>query len=236
MARQELTKGWLPVLVKCTPGKEDGWAGSDPVQMFTSAALLKWVNSVKVAKSKNFAAERPFTFLKGIDVLKRARKLRDVKAARDAGEMLRAAFNLEQGKDQEFLASDPVQAATFSVRVFGMKALADDVRSETFISKFITEKVADVRPVYWRMVKPGLSRGQRYTALSPAMYCPDLKTAFAYTLFFKEICVCLRCHSFLLQERDNGNYCDRACRDAHRSARWRERKKIEAMPKRRQKR
>ena len=60
--------------------------------------------------------------------------------------------------------------------------------------------------------------------LLPALYCPDWKTAIFVMSFTGRLRVCPRCSNIFIPSADNVDYCSPAHREAHRVARWRDRK------------
>lgn len=74
------------------------------------------------------------------------------------------------------------------------------------------------------------------TEFKPAIWCPDMKTGFYARALLSVvggtgIRVCPHCGDFFLQERSDQFYCSIAHREAHRLARWRQKKKTELLKK-----
>jgi hypothetical protein len=59
---------------------------------------------------------------------------------------------------------------------------------------------------------------ERFT---PALYCPDWKTAAFLLVFMKRFRECPKCQTIFVPSSDNVDYCTPAHREAHRVARWR---------------
>ncbi len=67
----------------------------------------------------------------------------------------------------------------------------------------------------------------------PALWCPDMKTAFYVRVLLgvvagKGFCVCPHCEAWFVQDRPDQTYCSVAHREAHRVARWRAQQKQKA--------
>ena len=60
----------------------------------------------------------------------------------------------------------------------------------------------------------------------PAIWCPDVKTAFYVHAIMGAFRICLHCSEPFLPQRPDQDYCSVAHREAHRVARWRSKQKI----------
>ncbi len=89
-----------------------------------------------------------------------------------------------------------------------------------FLPQLVTNALRDVKLVLWWFKKQ-----QKFI---PAIFCPDLKTALFLKGLLGEIRICPRCNKPFVPLNANIDYCSPAHREAHRVARWRAQKKLEA--------
>jgi hypothetical protein len=94
---------------------------------------------------------------------------------------------------------------------------------ESYLLPALAVALAGVRLTFWHVKRDGAGNPQ----LLPGLYCPDLKTATAARwLLAPDIRVCPHCTKPFLAKRPK-QMCDTdKCREAHRVARWRARKRF----------
>jgi hypothetical protein len=88
------------------------------------------------------------------------------------------------------------------------------------VAPMISRALRDARFVAWmrwRTAERGIG-----------IYCPDVATAIAAKVLLGNIRLCLHCQKVFLPEQSGEFYCSVKCREAHRVARWRARKKAKA--------
>ncbi len=90
------------------------------------------------------------------------------------------------------------------------------------VAQSSTKALEDARFVLWFSDKE-----QRF---SPAVYCPNLKTAVFLKAFLGEIHVCPHCSKPFIPSHKGSDYCSPEHRERYRLIRWRARKRAEAAP------
>ena len=214
----------LPTLVPCQPGAENGF-------LLKPQTLVQIVdNSDLLTKTKQFrragVTPRENDELVAVRFLLQARERDDFYAALRAMEYLRPKIKINKtwSPEGEFDAPPgPWDMAGFAL---------DAVESGVFLSGFISDVLASAKLVYWQQGKaPNYPTLPNAPQLRPGVYCPDFKTACAVKMLFGNVRVCLHCNGLFEAGRSNHDCCCPEHTEAHRMARWRERKKIEAADK-----
>ena len=209
----------------CKSGEEDGVVDDNlrpvTVRILTDQLII---DAVSKPRSKNGPLGVPasaWSVFNALKLLQRARESDDLTAAREASEILARSPRIFRQDP-----SDP-EAADSLARMLALDATGHSNQAWGYLCDITNALLKDVRSVLWR---PGKKSGKHdFKAYGPprrGSYCRDVETALAYKLLFNGLRICLRCHE-LFSGKPNEDYCSISCRETHRVARWRERKKLE---------
>jgi hypothetical protein len=206
----------LPVLVEVDELREaDGRGNFLPADRAEESA-------VRVVQAKDIKARLPKIFPpKELDLLLGAIQLQQAHGARDD-----LALEIASQKVRPWLPDfvDPLPVWQLEIDLkhgrVSRKTTGVNRRYPAILNycRLMADMLQNVRLVIWFAEKEG--------RFLPALYCPDWKTAaFAFT-FTGGIRVCqnTKCSKIFVPLADNVAYCEPACREAHRVARWRHRK------------
>ena len=212
----------LPALLPCKPGLEDGFYVSHRVRILACDEIIerykRWMKSPHSKEESRIDWET----LGGLKLLKQATEIKDQTAARKALLMLTRYLRPK-------VAGDPDPDGllnTISSAVTVDAAIGDTF----FLQQFVADSIRSCEPCLWTPGK-GYGLGGHSLPSNPprmGMFCPNYQGAAVYCMFFNGLRVCLHCQSLFSTERSNKDCCSPECRDAHRVARWRDRKKTEA--------
>lgn len=219
----------LPVLVPCELGQEDGFVMATPVRIVTAKLI------VDAVKNRNRKAPLGLTaadwkIVHGFKLLLRAWELKDLKAAKSGAELLvgtpaaglfppaNIPDDLKPG-DLEDFRRGVVQALSYNA-----------IQDARLMADLMTATLKGANPVIW---KPGdiFDNHKKRETAQRGMWCDDMMRAVTYLMLFDGVRICLRCH-VLFEGKPHLDYHTVQCRESHRVARWRERKKAEAEQKR----
>ena len=106
-------------------------------------------------------------------------------------------------------------------KAFAKGASGDRHWIDVFLPQLVTNALRDVRLVLWWYRKA--------RTFTPAISCPDLKTALFFKGLLGEIRVCPKCEKLFRPKNPNIDYCSPAHREAHRIARWRAQKEAQRI-------
>jgi hypothetical protein len=225
--RRFKTVSEVAVLIPCKRGEHDGWIANSQSLKVVKATDLD-PTSRKFRSLIAGISRDEWSVLRGVKSMLKARELDDYTAAREAAKLLGSTFRIDPGD------TNPAELRDMTENTFAVDALS----SGTYLSQYVTRLLSEVRLVYWQLGDPPVSQTvitspklqlhPPRTEVLPGIYCESFKNAVAYKMLFGNLAICLRCHSPFLAKRPNENYDTIRCREAHRLARWRERKKIEA--------
>jgi hypothetical protein len=168
-------------------------------------------------RSKDFdkairSALRPeeWNFLTGITTLKIAREKRDTLAARKAYDLLEGYFRQE------------------APRYRGIEQNEQWIEQELMrdLSWLASKALEGARMVFWIKGQPIESGAVIRGEFMPGIYCPTRKTAIAMKMILSNsVRICPHCDSLFSVKLPKQQCCSISCREAHRVARWRDRKK-----------
>jgi hypothetical protein len=221
----------IPVLVPCDERDQEGlatWLGAvretwTHVRVLTQTDLDP--NSKKSPLRVVSKSDREF-FLAVVALLQGLEK-KDGIAIASAREKIVIALGRKQGIG---LGTDWVQSMAKEVGLKpGREAkvlelvtldLGRNTNVRWLFSGLVSDELDSVRLVLWWS-------GSRFR---PALYCPNPKSALFTFILMRIVAgrgwgVCPHCGDFFVQKRSDQNYCMIAHREAHRVARWRERKR-----------
>jgi hypothetical protein len=208
----------LPVLVEVDGLKEaDGRGNFLPGDRAEESA-------VRVVRAKDIKARLPKIFPpQELDLFLGAIQLEQALGARDDLALLRASEKVRPWLP-DFVDAVPVWQLDIGLKHYVSRKITGVNRRYPALLNYcrlMADRLQNVRLVIWFAEKEG--------RFLPALYCPDWKTAaFAFT-FTGGIRVCQnpKCSKVFVPLADNVAYCEPACREAHRVARWRHRKGME---------
>lgn len=197
----------------------------------------------KATKEKRPPKEVPnWLYLANLKLLEDAGERKDLTAARKAAASILP--NLPIGKvrvtdDQEGFFRALLEHITHGVMGDGSQVAywTSGAVLGCYPQKFVRSNVRERMKWYERhgtVDNDGLAPpAMRNEPGGQAMYCPDLTRALAYLLFFDGLAVCPHCQKLFAKKAGHPKQacCSVKCRESHRVARWRERKKIEAAEK-----
>jgi hypothetical protein len=182
-----------------------------PVRVIADADVIKNGGLNPEWKERLLANE--WNFICGVNLLFRAEEVGDSTVAKEAYELLSP---LLFGRAMTASAS---KAINLAISVLTIK---ENIGLD--LEELISHALKNVRLVCWqRWPDKRTIRAKRAVGL----YCPDHMTAIAAKMILGNIRVCLRCHAAFIAKRPKQNCCCVQCREAHRLARWRARKKAE---------
>lgn len=233
----------IPVLIPCEDGKTtDGkaWFDLDEDHLFAhlhgrddSLRPLRIVRADELKNLRTSLSSGEARFLADCLALKHAHNSKDQLALQGPYERL---FPFLVGKELWEWAGKvdadsgfPADEQRRMQETFG-RVLDRQDRSWTIpiLLPIVGHALRDVRLVLWWF----------QNVFTPAIFCPDLKTAIFVKGLLGEIRCCPRCEKLFVPRNSNVDYCSPAHRDAHRVARWRaqrETKRITAKKKNRRK-
>jgi hypothetical protein len=231
----------LPSLLPCKIGEEDGFVNGGPVRIVTTDEVLAGYQKWRKGPRSLGKDQVDWRTLGGLSLLQRATETKDLTAGRAAAKMLEPFLNRTlklgpggvlvmpaKGLDYSgFLTLDKNPQLAQVIRdVVAYEAMGE----QWYLPCFATAAVKGSSPVWWMR---GKSRKHVIPFNPPqqGMLCPTYEAAIAFRMLFNGLRICLRCQSLFRQERPNQGCCTIECREAHRVARWRERKKAEAAQK-----
>lgn len=183
-----------------------------PVRVIADEDVIK--NGALNPEWKKRLLANEWNFICGLNLLFRAEEVRDSKVAKEAYELLSPVLF---GRATTASASEAINLA------ISMLSMKENIGHD--LKELISHALNNVRLVCW----------QRWPDKRPkraiGLYCPDHMTAIAAKMILGNIRVCLRCHTPFIAKRPKQNCCCVQCREAHRLARWRARKKEESQQK-----
>jgi uncharacterized C2H2 Zn-finger protein len=226
----------LPVLIPCSQEEQDGVANFLPAELLQKGGkLLREGTGFKSrlcpVRMLRDAELRPTSKAKWIDQLgpidqKRLLGLLSLRQALETRDKLQIEKleKVYQNLVPDILAEGgqrKVDRATAEIiegataRTFAQWH-ARNPNVQPFLARVLTKAIQPAQLVVW------WNKGR----FLPALYCPDLATAFYVRCMLgiaggNALVVCPRCGNPFLQERSDQDYCSVRCREAHRVARWR---------------
>jgi hypothetical protein len=194
----------ISVLLPCDVEERDGvtWVSIGDRISGRSVRAIKedelHPRSEKAKEIKRTMSAEELNLLRGIKMLQRLRRKDDPLGERTAYDLVAPVLWNEPGSATE----------------------ARLVRMRQSLIPLLSRTLRDVRLVFWL---PGNKDSQ---GLLAGLYCPDLKTAVSVKwLLGYRVRVCLHCKEIFLADRPKQECCKIECREAHRVARWWERKR-----------
>jgi hypothetical protein len=205
----------LPALVPCEFGEEDGFVHlATPVRIVTTDEVVNGYKKWKESRSQ--ATDKvDWRTLGGMSLFKFAVETRDLTAGHKAAKMLEPYLKTMIKPS----GSDPADELLTNI-TFAVAYEAKD-EQQWFLPRFMTAALKGANPVFWT---PGKSKGP-FSPCQLGMFCPTYEVAAAYRLFCNGLRICLHCQTLFTQKRANHTCCSLKCREAHRVAEWREKKK-----------
>lgn len=203
----------LPILVEVDRLKDaDGRGNFLPGDRAEESAVrVVSEEDIKVRLRTIFSPKEVLLFLGAIQ-LKQAHDARDELALQQASEKVRPWLpDFVDLRDSQWKGAD----GRISFRITGMRRYAAVLN----YCRLMSDMFQHARLVIWFSEKDA--------RLLPALYCPDWKTAAFVMTFAGRLRVCPKCSTMFIPSADNVDYCSPAHREAHRVARWRDRKKRE---------
>jgi hypothetical protein len=167
---------------------------------------------------RNLRSEE-WDMLRALSLLFRAEEVQDSKAAKDAYELSSPVLF---GHPQNARDRDTVELA------ISMLSLPANLGSD--LDMLISHAFAKARLVCWNWkLSTAESDARRPLAERRAIgiYCSDYQTAIAAKMILGSVRICFRCNKPFIAKRPKQNCCKVECREAHRLARWRAKKKSE---------
>lgn len=207
----------LPILVAAESVKAaDGWGYFFPPERSSDESWF-----VRVVKSSDLTAARlkaifgpDENLFVGAMGLKQAYEAQDDLALRRASEKVRPYIRGYAPPEDSALSFMAKEGRKIT---FTFKAKWNNTRWN--YCGLMADMFKNARFVIWYPEKQ-----ERFV---PGLYCPDWKTAAFAEIFLGRIRVCPKCSTIFIPETDNVDYCSPKCREAHRVARWRDRKEQE---------
>jgi hypothetical protein len=229
----------LPVLIPCDDNVADGYVRDQAVRVVTKEEVIELGYKATTAKREPKGGIR-WLYLLNLKLLLDAGERKDLTAARKAAEQILPYLPISSVR----VKSDQAGFVRALVEHSAKDALGDGFQLALLISGtvlgccpqlFLRSNVRERTRWYERngIVDDGREPPAMRNELPiRAMMCPDFNRAAAYKLFFDGLGVCPRCQKlFAKTGAPNQACCSVQCRESHRMARWRERKKIEAAQK-----
>jgi hypothetical protein len=206
----------LPVLIAVDSAKEaDGWGTSFPPDRTESMAVHVVTDDDIDTRLRTIFRPEELPLFVGAIELKQAYAAKDELALQRASEKVRP-WIVGFAPPEEF----EVKLKTRDGRALSLKSHGQKWNATRWnYSGLMADMFQNARMVIWFSEKE-----ERF---SPALYCPDWKTAAFVMTFLGRIRVCPKCSTIFIPSADNVDYCSPAHREAHRVARWRDRKKRE---------
>jgi hypothetical protein len=234
----------LPILVPSSSEKQEGFATfqvgdstPQPVRTFRSEDLKHAGTHLSKTAAQHFTA---------VMMLKRAlENPDDPLALQEATRLLETSERQLAGPSgstgSRYITSRVISWEPFEKATIWPKWLTDqfpdphatqkgklDAHKDPYwlLSTALSNELRDARLVLWWV-------NQKFR---PALWCPDMKTAFYARVLLgvvggKGFCVCPHCCEWFVQDRPDQTYCSVSHREAHRVARWREQQKLKATKK-----
>ena len=230
----------IPIIIPCEKGKTpDGRANfadtfvdeENPSGRNTRRVIFWSVRIVKDDDLKNLRRSLSASealFLADCLVLKKAYNSKDRLALQRPYERL---FPFLVGKEHwDKNKFDEIPEKRRLAEIFAL-TMVDQGRQGIVncLPKLVSKALDDVRLVLWWFQKGG-------EVLTPAIFCPDLKTAIFVKGLLEEIRCCPRCEKLFIPKNSKVEYCSPAHRDAHRMARWRQQKETKRATKKKKRR
>jgi hypothetical protein len=233
----------LPVLVPCSPEEAEGVATFAPEDGEAQSVRAFRTSDIKNAKKHlpGHAGKRFAAVMK----LKRALESPDDPLARE--EALRAlagANKLTRSSPEnplrsetppdvpDHLVADVVEGKLSGERLIKLMEHYEGLRpgesarsdARWLLSYEVSMEFKRARLVLWWT-------GQKFR---PALWCPDMKTAFYSRVLLgvvsgKGLCICPKCGVLFVQDRPDQTYCTIKHRESHRVARWRAQQNIKRV-------
>lgn len=243
MQRSPLQTVTLPVLVACEYGEEDG-LGAGPIREITDKMICDAVRK-RTQPTPLGVRLQDWQIITALKLWLHAQANNDLRAARQGAEKLVGTpivrIERDPSKQEQSERCPPVimQFARETTPQEAKEAAIRRLTKDTLagggaLTRVMTSLLEGAHPGLWQPGKH-TSSGWQVGPPERGMLCDDLRAAVAYKLLFNGIQICLKCHS-LFEGKANQNYDTIQCREAHRVARWREKKKAEAERKRSRKR
>jgi hypothetical protein len=158
--------------------------------------------------------------LRAMNLLLRAEEVKDSKVAEEA-----------YGLCSPLLFGRPQSASDrdFVKLVSSMLSMPANIGSD--LDVLISHALANARMVCWGhwnlATAESDAKRPRHLGRAIGIYCSDYRTAIAAKMILGSIRSCFRCHKPFIARRPGQNCCKVECRESHRLARWRARKKSE---------
>jgi len=219
MTRNNVRTVTLPILIAANVlEKADGWGTFLPPDRTESIAVRMVTDGdIKTRFRKIFRPDDLRLFVGAIE-LKQAYDAGDELALKRASEKVRPYIRDFAAPEEFKIDLKTRDLSKISLKTHGQKWNA----TRWNYSGLMTDMFQSARLVIWFSEEEG--------RFLPALYCPDWKTAAFVMTFLGRIRVCPKCTRIFIPSADNVDYCTPAHREAHRVARWRDRKNRERKP------
>jgi hypothetical protein len=220
MSRDPLHNVTLPILVDADSTEQaDGWGTCFPAANRTKLMAVRVVNAgeikrrlLKIFSSKEVSRTNEKFLYLGAGLLNRAYEAKDEWALQEALKQVHPWIPRISGKESVNPDADKREGARWDY------------------SSLMSNALQDARLVMWW---PWPEQGQRFA--SPAVYCPNWKTAAFVAMFMEYIRVCPnpKCNRPFIPKTDNQDYCIPAHGVAYRTAlsRWRKKQRADGQKK-----
>jgi hypothetical protein len=208
------------VVVPADEDDSDGYVREHTVRVVNDEDVLRAWEQFRREHRAVGPKDPNWTYLFGIRTLQRGRELDDMTAMRKGAHMVFPHLAIAQAKGA--FDGDPKQfEAAFE------EWIAQGTKGDAFqLGYMISALMVDCTPQMFARFTPQRMRG--YAELPvPAILCKTFAAAVAFKLFFHGLGVCPHCANLFIKEHPRQACCSIACREAHRIARWRSRKKLE---------
>lgn len=191
---------------------------SSPIRVVRDSEIVE--NGDLNPKLRKKILSETWDMIRAIGLLFRAEEVRDSKAALEAYTLAKPVLFGHTSTTQDRDAVD---------LVISMNSLESNIGLD--LDQLISHALANARLVCWGHWKLATAerdaRRPLHQRRAIGIYCPDWKTAIVAKMILGSIRICFRCHKPFIAKRPKQNCCIAGCREAHRLARWRAKKKLE---------
>jgi hypothetical protein len=206
MSRDTLYTVTLPVLVDALPEEAEGWGTHFPGAHRTTTMAVRVIKPEEIQKRvREIFSDKEIFLFAGASQLEHAYGARD---ERELQESLRKVY-------------------PWVPRIMGSREVSNPKADKWAgarwdYSSLMTNALQNARLIMWFPY-----RGDRLS--SPAVYCPEWRTAAFVMTFMGSIRVCPKCNNPFVPSADNVNYCTPAHGVAYRTARsrWKAKQRAE---------
>ncbi len=191
-----------------------------PVRVIKDSDIVR--NGDLNSQLRKLLPAEEWDMIRAMNLLFRAEEVQDSKVAEEAYELCSPILF---GRPQSAQDRDVIKL------IISMLSMPGNIGAD--LDVLSSHALANARIVcwdHWKLATGEIDRKRpRSARRAIGIYCSEYKTAIVAKMIFGSIRICFRCHKPFIAERPNHNCCSAVCREAHRLARWRRRKKAEAQ-------